>query len=262
MFQFIANFLAEKRLQSMPRFCAPLALDLNVPDRVLVFAPHPDDDILGCGGTLSKLAKTASLCVVLVTDGSGAGELPFGTDKVRQAEFVSALALLGITQVKFLNQPDGFFQSNERLRSLVIDILLSFEPDWIFFPARFDYHRDHILISEFIFDTVSAVSNKSTLIEYETSAPIQATHIVDITDVFSLKAKALEQHKTALAYGDYLRAITGLNTYRGLYLGVDKFAEAFRVCSTRNYSIVLRTKFFYWQLRYWYQNWLKNSRLL
>jgi LmbE family N-acetylglucosaminyl deacetylase len=238
MFQFIANFLTKKKPLSIPRFNAPCALDLKEPGRVLVFAPHPDDDILGCGGTLLKLAQTANICVVLVTDGSGAGELPDGTDKVRQGEFVRALELLGVTQVKFLNQPDGFFQSNE---------------SWIFLPARFDYHRDHILISEFVSDTATAVSKRSTLIEYETSAPIQATHLVDITDVWNIKVKALKQHGTALAYGDYLRAITGLNTYRGLYLGVDKFAEAFRVCPSRSDSISLCIKAYFWRFRNWYQ---------
>ena len=248
----MADFFANRKFLSMPRFKAPSALDLSQPRRVLVFAPHPDDDILGCGGTLSKLAKKANVCVVLVTDGSGAGELPSGTDKVRQAEFESALALLGVTQVKFLNQPDGFFQPNERLREAIIETLKSFEPDWIFFPARFDYHRDHVLISEFIFNTASVISNRSTLIEYETSAPIQATHLVDITDVFGLKIEALQQHATALACGDYLRAISGLNAYRGLSLGRDKYAEAFHVCSTSSDSIAQGIKIVFWRLIYWW----------
>jgi len=237
----------------MPRFKAPCALELSEPSRVLIFAPHPDDDILGCGGTLCKLAKTANVCVVLVTDGSGAGELSIGTDKIRQGEFEKALALLGVTQTKFLNQPDGFFKSNDRLRESVIDILISFDADWIFFPAHFDYHRDHILISEFLFETASAVSKRSILIEYETSAPIQATHLVDITDVFSLKIEALKQHETALACGDYLRAITGLNSYRGLYLGFNKFAEAFKVGSSKSFSIVRIARGAFWRWRYFCQ---------
>jgi len=238
----MADFFANRKFLSMPRFKAPSALDLSQPRRVLVFAPHPDDDILGCGGTLSKLAKTANVCVVLVTDGSGAGELPSGTDKVRQAEFESALALLGVTQVKFLNQPDGFFKPNEPLRQDVVEILINFSPDWIFLPARFDYHRDHVLISEFVFNAASAFSNRSTLIEYETSAPIQATHLVDITDVFSLKVEALQQHATALACADYLRAIAGLNAYRGLTVGRDKYAEAFFVHPASSASIFRRLK--------------------
>jgi LmbE family N-acetylglucosaminyl deacetylase len=242
-------FFANRKFLTMPRFKAQGALDLSQPGRVLVFAPHPDDDILGCGGTLLKLAKTASVCVVLVTDGSGAGELPSGTDKVRQAEFESALALLGVTQVKFLNQPDGFFQPNERLREAIIEIFENFEPDWIFFPARFDYHRDHVLISEFVFNTASVMSSRSTLIEYETSAPIQATHLVDITDEFTLKIEALQQHATALACGDYLRAIRGLNAYRGLSLGRDKYAEAFHVCPSSPASIAHRLKGFFWRIK-------------
>ena len=256
----MADFFANRKFLTMPRFKAPGALDLSQPRSVLVFAPHPDDDILGCGGTLLKLAKTASVCVVLVTDGSGAGELPSGTDKVRQAEFESALALLGVSQFKFLNQPDGFFQPNERLREAIIETLENFEPDWIFFPARFDYHRDHVLISEFVFNTASVMSSKSTLIEYETSAPIQATHLVDITDVFSLKIEALQQHATALACGDYLRAISGLNAYRGLSLGSDKYAEAFHVCPASSASIAQGIKGVFWRLICWWNKRLVSSR--
>jgi len=256
MYPSIVNFFFKKEGdvdESLPRFKAPCALDLTAPSRVLVFAPHPDDDILGCGGTLFKLAKTASVCVVLVTDGSGAGELPKGTDKVRQGEFVRALHLLGISNVKFLDQPDGFFRTNQRLRDDVIDILMCFEPDWAFFPAHFDYHRDHILISEFVSRTVCAVSKRTRLIEYETSAPVQATHLVDITDVFSLKIAALSKHETALACGDYKRAITGLNSYRGLFLGFDKFAEAFSLRPFGGASLLLRAQGAFWKLRYFWR---------
>lgn len=234
----------------MPRFNAPALLDLREPKRVLVFAPHPDDDILGCGGTLHLLSKTASVCVVLVTDGSGAGELPSGTDKIRQLEFESALNLLGISQLKYLDQPDGFFNPTASLRKSLIDILQTVEPDWVFLPAGFDYHRDHILISKFVSETVMALSPRTTLIEYETSAPLQATHLVNITDVFDLKIAALKRHETALRYGDYLRAITGLNSYRGLYLGFDQFAEAFKVNANFSSSTLLRLKGVYWRWRY------------
>jgi LmbE family N-acetylglucosaminyl deacetylase len=250
MKQFIANFFLHKKPLMMPRFKSPALLDLQKPKRVLVFAPHPDDDILGCGGTLYLLSKTASVCVVLVTDGSGAGELPSGTDQVRQMEFKTALNFLGIGQLTYLNQPDGSFEPNQSMRKSLIQILQSFDPDWVFLPARFDYHRDHILISQFVSETVVAISEKATLIEYETSAPLQATHLVDITDAFDLKVAALNKHETALRYGDYLRAITGLNSYRGLYLGFNKFAEAFKVNPKSSPSILLRLKTVYWRWRY------------
>jgi LmbE family N-acetylglucosaminyl deacetylase len=249
----MGDLFASSGRKTTSRFMAPLALDLSVPARVLVIAPHPDDDILGCGGTIFKLARTADVCVVLVTDGSGAGELPTGTDRVRQGEFESALALLGVTDLKYLAQPDGFFESNERLREALIDILIDFAPDWILYPALFDYHRDHVLISEFVFNTACSISRGSTLIEYETSAPLQATHVVDITDVYSSKIAALGRHETALACGDYARAITGLNAYRGLYLGFDKYAEAFRLRTLGAMSVVHFVRGVFWRLRHWFK---------
>ena len=93
------NFLRARRIRrqlaALDACPLPQALDLTQARKVLVFAPHPDDETLGCGGTLARLALHCPVKVVLVTDGSGAGGLPPGADTIRQAEFVRALAVLG-----------------------------------------------------------------------------------------------------------------------------------------------------------------------
>ena len=104
------NFLRARRIRrqlaALDACPLPQALDLTQARKVLVFAPHPDDETLGCGGTLARLALHCPVKVVLVTDGSGAGGLPPGADTIRQAEFVRALAVLGVTDSAQLNQPD------------------------------------------------------------------------------------------------------------------------------------------------------------
>jgi hypothetical protein len=67
------------------------------------------------------------------------------------------------------------------------------------------------------------------IIYYETWASVLALHIVDITDVWCEKLEAIKSHRLAMGCGDYLRAIEGLNSYRGLYLGFNRKAEAFLV---------------------------------
>lgn len=211
----------------------PQPLDLALARKVLVFVPHPDDETLGCGGTLARLSTLCPVKVVLVTDGSGAGGLPAGAGAVRQTEFVRALERLGVTDSLQLNQPDGAFESNSALLRRVQQLLDDYQPDWVFLPSPLDYHRDHVRIAAFLEPLCRRAPSVEQLLFYEVWAPVPATHVVDITDHAEIKRLALAEHATAMVCGDYQRAVDGLNNYRGLYLGKGRVAEAFWVESTR-----------------------------
>lgn len=212
----------------------PRPLDLGQARKVLVFAPHPDDETLGCGGTLAQLANWCPVKVILVTDGSGAGGLPPGAGAIRQQEFLRALAILGVRDSQMLNYPDGAFDADSAFESTVRDVLNTYQPDWVILPSPLDYHRDHVRLSASLEPLCRACASVKRLLFYEIWAPVPATHIVDITPTHELKRQALACHVTALACGDYARAVEGLNRYRGLLLGRDRFAEAFWVESAED----------------------------
>lgn len=227
MLNFFKNRRIQRQLDGLDACPLPQPLDLTQARKVLVFAPHPDDETLGCGGTLARLALQCPVKVVLVTDGSGAGGLPPGAGAVRQAEFVRALAVLGVTDSMQLNQPDGAFQGGPELARKVRALLDDYHPDWVFLPSPLDYHRDHVRISAFLEPLCRQTASVTQLLFYEIWAPVPATHVVDITEQAFRKQSALAEHATAMPSGDYLRAVDGLNRYRGLYLGRDRLAEAF-----------------------------------
>lgn len=211
----------------------PHVLDLGQLRRVQVFAPHPDDESIGCGGLLALLAQQrCDVQVVLVSDGSGAGGLPPGASQVRLQEFVSALNELGITDYRLLNFPDGNVQPSDFLKQSLLDCLGSFLPDTVVMPSILDLHRDHRVIAEMLFAISNSFQSIQRLIQYEIWCPLPATHIVDITSVAEQKWNAIRQHKTALACGNYLDASEGLARYRGLLLGrpgMSVLAEAYIV---------------------------------
>ena len=213
----------------IPLCALPRRLNLDQIKRALVFAPHPDDESLACGGTLAQLAGSCTIQVVLVTDGSGAGDLPADTASLRQAEFAAALDILGIQDYVCLAQPDGGFTRSRALEERIRCILQTFRPDHVFLPAPIDYHRDHLRIAEFLTPLCRECATVEFLVHYEVWAPVLATHVVDITEQWDRKVAALSAHKTAMACGDYLPAMQGLNRYRGLYIGRDRMAEAFWV---------------------------------
>lgn len=229
MLNFLRTRRIRRQLAALDACPLPRMLDLTQARTVLVFAPHPDDETLGCGGTLARLAPHCPVKVVLVTDGSGAGGLPPEAGAVRQAEFVRALAVLGVTESMQLNQPDGDFQGSPELARQVQALLDDYRPDWVFLPSPLDYHRDHVRIAAFLEPLCRQASSVEQMLFYEIWAPVPATHVVDITEQADRKQAALAEHATAMLHGDYPRAMDGLNRYRGLYLGRDRLAEAFWV---------------------------------
>ena len=229
MFSYIVNRRVRRQLCALEQCPLPQMLDLTSAHKVLVFSPHPDDETLGCGGTLARLAQICPVKVALVTDGSGAGGLPPGAGAVRQTEFVKALAVLGINDSIQLNQPDGFFEGSAAFADVVRKLLEDYQPDWVFLPSPLDYHRDHVRIAAFLEPLCRGETSVKQLLFYEIWAPVPATHVVDITDQANLKRAALAEHATAMVCGDYQRAVDGLNRYRGLYLGQNRLAEAFWV---------------------------------
>ena len=229
MWPFTRRRVRESGLDRLPLCRLPAPLDLNKAGRVLVFAPHPEDESLGCGGTLALLATRSQVKVVLVTDGNGAGGLPEGADRLRQEEFKAALSQLGVEHFELLGYPDGAFESDPIIERRLSKLIATYQPDWVFLPSPLDYHRDHVRISVMLEPLCRRCKTVTHLLFYEIWAPVPATHVVDITEVVGMKRLAIDQHRTALACGDYLRAVEGLNRYRGLYLGHDRLAEAFWV---------------------------------
>ena len=229
MFSFLRNKRIQRQLAGLAACPLPQPLELNRARKVLVFAPHPDDETLGCGGTLAQLALLCPVKVVLVTDGSGGGGLPRGAGATRQAEFVRALGILGVSESMQLHQPDGDFQGSAELSLQIRTLLDEYQPDWVFLPSPLDYHRDHVRIAAFLEPLCRRAPSVTQLLFYEIWAPVPATHVVDITEQAGRKQEALAAHATAMPHGDYQRAVDGLNRYRGLYLGRNRLAEAFWV---------------------------------
>lgn len=229
MKRFIDNWLQSKiaRLQLCP---LPKPLTPISDAKVLVFAPHPDDETLGCGGTLALLQRNnCAIKVVFVTDGSG-GSLPEESVEIRRREAMAALSTLGINDWLFLDEPDGNFRSHPKFEQQALEIMRQFQPDWLFVPSILDYHRDHVAIGQALVSIWQVHKTAKQLFFYEIWSPVPATHMVDITSVIDLKQQAIRQYQLPLAHCDYLSASTGLSRYRGLYLPSQKreqYAEAF-----------------------------------
>ena len=160
----------------------PAALPLRSVDTiagsVLVVAPHPDDETLGCGGAIALLrALGHSVHVLVMSDGtlSHPRSLKYPAPRLRalrESETLEALSILGVeeTEVTFLRLPDGSipaFESPE-IREAVARcrICLNLLPATIFLPWRFDPHPDHQATWKLIRTALRYLSYSPRIIEY------------------------------------------------------------------------------------------------
>lgn len=123
--------------------------------RVLVFAPHPDDETLGCGGTIAeKLNEGYDVSVVFMTDGrhSFAGFAEFTEPTlleiktIRKEEAVKATNILGIQEENliFLDFEDQKLHESEGIaQEKIVRILQEGSPAEVFFPQEREYNTDH-----------------------------------------------------------------------------------------------------------------------
>ena len=142
--------------------------------RALVVAPHPDDEVLGCGGTMARMVDAgAEVEVVIVTRGRAPRFAESFVDQVR-AEIHDAHARLGVGRTHFLDLPaaelDGVPHAD--LNSALADVIHAVVPDTVFLPFVGDIHLDHQLI--FLAGMVAARPNGAhaprRLLAYETQS--------------------------------------------------------------------------------------------
>ena len=92
----------------------------GLPERVLVIAPHPDDEVLGCGGVLALHAMRGDrVRVVVLTDGAAGGDA-----EAREAETRAAATVLGLEQVEFLGLEDGGLECDPDLVMRLSELLI------------------------------------------------------------------------------------------------------------------------------------------
>jgi N-acetylglucosamine malate deacetylase 1 len=202
--------------------------------RILVLAPHPDDETLGCGGTIALCASGGTeVHVVVVSDGSAVySEVPRGRKEIvetRKKEALDAAAVLGVKQVHFLGFPDGELASFKgEIMQRIERLASTLAPDVVFAPSPLDSHEDHRAVSSSAIGFLNETT-RAKLAFYEVYGTLRFNCMVDITPVLAVKEKAVLSYHTSF-YKDplaYAEVIKGLNRFRSLYVGGKGFYEAF-----------------------------------
>ena len=201
--------------------------------KVLVIAPHPDDETIGCGGTiLNMLNENIDVKVVLLTESEK-------DDKdVRLGEFKNAMKILGCSAIYDNLFQDGQLSNDiDALVEYISKIICLEKPELIFVPYIFDAHGDHVAIHK-ILTQLMHLEETFQIAMYEVWTPIlYPNYYLDITKVMAKKKEALHSYSTQETKYGIIKKSEALNGLRGILSSKKDFSyvEAFKILNKEQY---------------------------
>jgi len=139
----------------------------------IVFSPHPDDETLGCGGTIIRKKRAgADIKVVYMTDGRHSHSRFIADNKLkvmRESEAIAACHELGLesANITFLDYEDGKLRKNmDSASDRVERILKEYEPDDIFIPYYKEAPADHSVTNRIVINAIRKSGQKVIIYEY------------------------------------------------------------------------------------------------
>jgi N-acetylglucosamine malate deacetylase 1 len=182
--------------------------------RLFVFAPHPDDEVIGPGGALIKsLARGASVQVLYLTSGK------YDEIEVREQEAIKVGKKLGFTW-EFLRFSPNEIPMERDFLDQIADQLNEFSPDVILIPFVLDDHPDHRRASEALYRLWlhGEIRDSVPVWAYQVYTPLITNVIVDITEVATQKSEAISLYQSQMRSRNWAHFALGLNAFNSRFL--------------------------------------------
>ena len=219
-------------------------------ERVLVVAPHPDDETLGCGGTLLRMASEgAQIAWLIATSMSEKDGYSAESMAERKQEIVKVREAYGFCEVYALDLPARRLDTYP-VAELVAEfsrVFKAYQPSELFLPHRQDVHTDHRSVFDagsacakwFRYDSVRRVFAYETLSEtdfaLDAQPPFAPNCFIDISAFLERKIEIMSMYRSEIGEFPFPRsveAIRALATLRGASSGF-RAAEAFQLLRER-----------------------------
>ncbi len=209
----------------------------------LVLAPHYDDEVLGCGGLVSRLTTAGAVVRVLFLSDSG-GDSPDAEERAaysrrRRQEAREATKTLGVAGIDHLDLPDGGLDQHlERITGGIRRALLSQRPSLLLVPSPLEASPDHRAAFRALHDLLGGTRRGDALwplvqdldvLAYEINHPLRPDLLVDVSEQVEAIERAMACYASQQEQHDYRAACLGLAKFRTLTLTPEvTAAEAYR----------------------------------
>ena len=228
---------------------------LYIPKRALVIVAHPDDIEFSCAGTVARWVKAgAEVRYVLCTSGDvGIADLSISRHdaiRIRETEQTEAAAVVGVTDVVYLREPDGMLEATMELRKKLVrevrrfkpDVVICGDPQALWAGENYINHPDHRAAAQAAIDAVFPAAGQPHLfqeLEQEGLAAHKVYKIyatswdhadtwVNITETIDLKIAALKKHVSQLHDWDPTEQLKAWAAERAKGMEME-YAEGFKV---------------------------------
>jgi LmbE family N-acetylglucosaminyl deacetylase len=205
--------------------------------RILVVAPHPDDETLGVGGTIAKYSAQGDEVFVLIVSGHLPPIYSRKAYEETVSEAYSAFSVLGVKESEFLEIPATMIgdQPLHEVNARISKVVNDFNPHIVLCPYP-DRHIDHRLVFDSVMvatrpvgvgKDIEIIAAYETLSETHWNAPhiepnFTPNWVVDISDHISKKLNALECYKSQISEFPgprSIEAVEALAKFRGTQAG-------------------------------------------
>jgi LmbE family N-acetylglucosaminyl deacetylase len=214
---------------------------------VLVLAPHPDDELIGCGGTLCRiLSDEARASILLATDGSrleSLYDLPKARRRTIRLEEASRVASALGAELVLWRKEDARLQRTDELVRKLADLLGELDPSHIFTPFLGDMHADHRALSRILGEALALSRGEPQVLQYEVWGLVPVNLYCDITDQVETLERLLFLYERAMRVQDFVHFCESRNLARALEVaGRPAYAEAFLSTTSKEYlRLIART---------------------
>ncbi len=217
---------------------------ISMNDKVLIVAAHPDDEAIGCAGTIKKLTEqNKSVYLLIATDGESAREDGADNIKKRNSSLVESSEILGIKDIFNLNLPDNEMDTVPLLSIVknIENIILKIKPSVIYTHHHGDLNIDHAILNRATITACRPIPESTVrdIIAYEVLSstewninnyfPFLPNYFNDITDYIDVKRNVLQIYNQEMRKSPHSRSIDNIINHakvRGSSVGLE-YAEAF-----------------------------------
>lgn len=221
-------------------------------ERVLIVAPHPDDEAVGCGGTLLMHVDCAdTVCIVIATDGRQSTAVldPDQMAYRRRCEAMDATRLMQIERLEWIGLAEGAW-SVSTLKQHLGALIEAHQPDIIYAPSRIDFHPEHFQVAHSLALALADSGERrlrATRVRiYQIQVPLHPLLInlvADVTGVWPRCEAVLRAYASQTASLPWCRR---QRRYSSLRYGTAGYAEVFWELSAQRYVALHRDSPEHW----------------